>query len=173
MSPEVKDLIDQILLAVLTGILTVGLPMLYRIAKAWADAKIAKAHAEISAIDDQEERARAEAKLRLVEYSFNRLDHIVKNTVDEVAQSFSNQTALTDADKKLRLKTAYARVKSQVPADIQVTLSGVVKDFDRYLITKIEAARYKQKEKSGESRSAESIRFEEAVERAWKKQECK
>jgi hypothetical protein len=172
MSPEVKDLIDQILLAILTGILTVGLPMLYRIAKAWAEAKIAKSRAEIAAITDQEERARAEAKLRLVEYSFSRLDHIVKNTVDEVSQAYSTQTNLSDADKNLRLKTAYARVQKQIPEQTKAILSSAVKDLDRYLITKIEANRFRQKNKAViNDRAAEARKFEEAIKRA--RAECK
>jgi hypothetical protein len=145
-APEVNDLVNKILLTILTGILGFVLPMAYKIFKAWAEAKIAKARAEVSAIADQEERAKAEAKLRLVEYSFTRLDHIVNNTVNQVAQEFTNQTSLTDAEKKERLQKAFARVKRQVPEDLRSNLETVVNDLDKYFVTKIEATRYKQKQ---------------------------
>jgi len=172
LTPEVNDLINKILLAILTGILGYVLPMAYKIFKVWAEAKIAKARAEISAIADQEERARAEAKLRLVEFSFERLDHIVNNTVDQVSQEFTKQSGLTDDEKRQRLKTAFARVKRQVPDDLRETLGSVVKDLDKYFVTKIEAARFKQKRAGAANESAaDRLRFEKQVESSRIKQD--
>ena len=163
-TPEVNDLINKILLAILTGILGYVLPMAYKIFKSWAEAKIAKARAEVAAIADQEERSRAEAKLRLVEYSFTRLDHIVNNTVDQVSQEFTKQTGLTADEKKERLSMAFTRVKRQVPDDLRDNLGSVVKDLDKYFVTKIEAARYKQKKTIENPRAEASRKFLEALE---------
>ena len=165
LTPEVNDLINKILLAILTGIMGYVLPMAYRVFRAWAEAKIAKSRAEVAAISDQEERARAEAKLRLVEYSFERLDHIVNNTVDQVSQQFVKQSGLTDMEKKERLASAFLKVKKQLPEDIKNTLGGVVNDLDKYLITKIEAARFKQKRAGAANESAaDRLIFEKQIE---------
>ena len=107
---------------------------------------MAAGRAKVDQIEDQRLRAKEEAKLRLVEYAFQRLDFIVKNVVAEVAQTSDKQTCLTPDEKRQRLNLALEGVKQQVPRDLEETLKGVVNDFNRYLTTKIEAARFEQKQ---------------------------
>ncbi len=112
-------------------------------------AKIASAEAKVAAIKDDQKRAAAEASLRAVEYAFKRVDHIVSNTVAEIAQTAAVDSNLSADEKKARLELALTRIKHQIPERLTKVLSGVVNDFDRYLITKIEATRFQQKQLKG------------------------
>lgn len=148
LSPEVKGAIDTLLLTVITGITTVVLPLAYRLGKAWITAKIEAEAARVAAVQDERLRAADEARLKLVEYAFKRVDFVVSNTVAEIAQTSETNSGLTVAEKKARLALAYKRVKQQLPQHLIDALSGGVNDLNRYLITKIEADRFEQKQKA-------------------------
>lgn len=155
MDEALQKVLNEFSTTILTLVVTVLVPYGLNMLRTWIKAKIAS-------IEDATIRQR-------VEYALERLDHIVKNTVDEVSQAYAAQTDLTEDDKKLRLRTAYTRIQNQLPAKTKEILSGAVKDLDRYIITKIEANRWKQKQAPGD-RAAESIRFEKAIEKAQERQ---
>jgi hypothetical protein len=126
MSPEINSSIQTIILAVLTLITTVILPWLGKLVIAWFEAKTAKI---------KDDRARAAA-----EFALTRLDHIVTAVVAEINQSRPTGDILTKEQAKELLTRAYNRVKAQATDEIMESVKMVVRDPDRYTITKIEAA---------------------------------
>lgn len=130
-TPELKDLINQVLVAILTVVILPTIPLVYKLGKAFIEAKI-------SAIKDQGVKA-------AVEFAFRRLDFIVANVVAEISQVHPLPPNPTDEDRGKRLNTALMRIREQLVEADEKVLRGSVKDFDRYLTTKVEAARYGQK----------------------------
>jgi ElaB/YqjD/DUF883 family membrane-anchored ribosome-binding protein len=76
------------------------------------------------------------------DYAMQRLDRIVTNVVKEIEQvkSAADKGQLTKEQKKQLLTVAFNRVKAQVHDDVIQAVNQVVKDSDRYIVTKIEAA---------------------------------
>lgn len=127
MTPEINSSIQTIILGVLTLVTTVIIPWMGKLVIAWFEAKTAK-------IKDEGMRAKAE-------FALQRFSHIIDNVVAEINQvKPSGDEKLTKEQAKQLLTAAYNRVKAQVTDDIMETIKTVVKDTDRYTITKIEAA---------------------------------
>lgn len=126
MSPEINSSIQTIIVGVLTLITAVILPCLAKLVIAWFEAKTAK-------IKDEGARAKAE-------FALARFSHIVDNVVAEIQQTRPSGDTLTKEQAKELLTKAYNRVKAQVSDDVMETIKTVIKDPDRYVVTKIEAA---------------------------------
>ena len=126
MSPEITSAIQTAILAILTGITAFVLPTLFKIFKTWGEAKETK-------IRNDERRANED-------FAMLRIDRIVSNVVKEIQQTKVTNKVFTGEDKTNLLKLAFKRVKGQLTDDIVEIFKIVVKEPDRYLITKIEAA---------------------------------
>jgi len=131
----VGDAWNQIITAVLVAIVpiigTIGTYAVILV-RSWLKAKIAK-------IENDELRAAAD-------FAMLRLDRIVTNVVAEIQQTRpTNGTPLTKEEAKALLAKAYGMVKAQVTDDIMEIVKTVVKEPNRYVVTKIEAAVGEQK----------------------------
>jgi hypothetical protein len=131
MSPEVKDIMNQAVIGLFTLIILPSIPLCWKILKAYGDAKIAQ-------IADMKVKA-------AVEFAFERLDHIVTNTVAAIAQVNTKNTGLTKEEGKARRDKAFNYIKAHLTDEDAAVLKTAVKDFDKYLLTKIEATRFFQK----------------------------
>lgn len=89
--------------------------------------------AKISKIKNDELRAAAD-------FAMLRVDRIITNVVKEIQQTRPTGEAITADKARDYLDRAVNMVKCQVTEDILEIVKGVVKDPDRYFITKIEAA---------------------------------
>jgi hypothetical protein len=89
--------------------------------------------AKISKIKNDELRAAAD-------FAMLRLDRIITNVVKEIQQTRPTGETISVDKAKAYLNQAVAMVKSQVTEDIMEVIQGVVKDPERYFVTKIEAA---------------------------------
>ena len=121
--------LDQLVGAVLVALVpVVGVIGAYLVVlvRSYLKSKIAK-------IKSDEVRAAAD-------YAMTRLDRIVTNIVKEIQQTKPTGESVTPEQSKDLLKKAYARVKAQVTDDIMEIVKTAVKDSDRYIVTKIEAA---------------------------------
>jgi hypothetical protein len=126
----VGDAWNQIVTAALVAIVpiigTIGTYAVILV-RSWLKAKIAK-------IKNDELRAAAD-------FAMLRVDRIVTNVVKEIQQSRpTGGETLTKEQAKALLAKAYGMVKAQVTDDIMETVKTVVKEPNRYLVTKIEAA---------------------------------
>ena len=130
-SPEVATLMNQAIAALFTVVIIPAILLGWKVLKAYGDAKIAQ-------IEDMRVKAAAE-------FAFQRLDHIVNNTVAAISQVAPVTRGLTEEDKRSRRAKAIQIILSHLTNEDLAVLKGAVKDFDRYLITKIEATRYFQK----------------------------
>ena len=122
----VADAWNQLLSTIIVGFLIPAVGYAAVLARAWVKSKTAK-------IKNDELRAAAD-------YAMQRLDFIVTNVVKEIQQTKPSGAQLTKEQAKQLLTVAFNRVKAQVTDEIAETISTVVKDPDRYTITKIEAA---------------------------------
>jgi uncharacterized membrane protein YheB (UPF0754 family) len=127
-APAVPDAWNQLLSTIIVGFLIPAVGYAGVLARAWVKSKTAK-------IKNDELRAAAD-------YAMQRLDRIVTNTVKEIEQAKStmDKGPLTKEQKKQLLTIAFNRVKAQVHEDVIQAVNQVVKDSDRYIVTKIEAA---------------------------------
>lgn len=121
----------QIVAAVVSLVILPTIPMIYKLVKTYFEAKI-------SAIEQKGLR-------EMAEFAFKRLDHLVTNVVDEIAQTAAKNTGLTEEEKKYRKNLAVTRVKAQLTPSNENVLQQEVKDLDRYILTKVEATRFFQK----------------------------
>ena len=125
----VGDAWNQIVTAALVAIVpiigTIGTYAVILI-RSWLKAKIAK-------IENDELRAAAD-------FAMLRLDRIVANVVAEIKQTRPTGEQLTKEQAKALLAKAYGMVKAQVTDDIMEIVKTVVKEPNRYVVTKIEAA---------------------------------
>jgi restriction endonuclease Mrr len=124
--PPVADAFNQLLSTIIVAFIIPTIGYAAVLARAWLKAKIDK-------IKNDELRAAAD-------FAMQRMDRIVTNVVKEIQQTKPTAGALTKEQSKQLLTVAYNRVKAQVTDDILETIKTVVKDPDRYTITKIEAA---------------------------------
>ena len=129
--PNIATLGLQIVAALVSVVILPTIPLAYKFLKAYFEAKIA-------AIEDKSKR-------ELVEFAFKRLDFLVCNVVDEIAQTADKNTGLTDEEKKYRKSLAVTRIKNQLTDSNEAVLRDEVKDLDRYILTKVEATRFFQK----------------------------
>lgn len=129
--PSVGTLGVQILAALVSVVIIPTIPLVYKLVRAFFEAKI-------SAIKDKNIRETAE-------FAFKRLDFLVTNTVDEIAQTSEKNTRLSEEEKKYRKALAVSRIKSQLTDSNESVLREEVKDLDRYILTKVEATRFFQK----------------------------
>jgi hypothetical protein len=125
----VGDAWNQIVTAALVAIVpiigTIGTYAVILV-RSWLKAKIAK-------IENDELRAAAD-------FAMLRVDRIVQNVVKEIQQTRPTGEQLTKEQAKQLLTIAYNRVKAQITDDIMEIVKTVVKEPDRYLVTKIEAS---------------------------------
>ena len=121
----------QIIAAIVSLVILPTIPLAYKLVKAFFEAKI-------SAIEQKGLR-------EMAEFAFKRLDHLVTNVVDEIAQTATKNTGLTDEEKKYRKNLAVTRIKAQLTPSNENVLQQEVKDLDRYILTKVEATRFFQK----------------------------
>ena len=125
----VGDAWNQIITAALVAIVpiigTIGTYAVILI-RSWLKAKIAK-------IENDELRAAAD-------FAMLRLDRIVTNVVAEIQQRRPTGEKLTKEQSKALLAKAYGMVKAQVTDDIMDVVKTAVKEPNRYVVTKIEAA---------------------------------
>jgi hypothetical protein len=126
----VNDAWNQIVTAALVAIVpiigTIGTYAVILI-RSWLKAKIAK-------IQNDELRAAAD-------FAMLRVDRIVQNVVKEIQQTRpTDGEPLSKEQAKALLTRAYGMVKAQVTDDIMEIVKTVVKEPNRYLVTKIEAA---------------------------------
>jgi hypothetical protein len=125
--PPVADAWNQLLSTVITVFLIPAVGYGAVLARAWVKSKTEK-------IKNDELRAAAD-------YAMQRLDRIVGNVVKEIQQTKpTDGGSMTPEKAKKLLSIAYGRVKAQVTDDIMETVKTAVKDSDRYIVTKIEAA---------------------------------
>lgn len=129
--PSVGTLGVQILAALVSVVIIPTIPLVYKLVRAFFEAKI-------SAIKDKDLRETAE-------FAFKRLDFLVANTVDEIAQTSEKNTGLSEEEKKYRKALAVTRIKNQLTDSNESILREEVKDLDRYILTKVEATRFFQK----------------------------
>lgn len=129
--PSVGTLGVQILAALVSVVIIPTIPLVYKLVRAFFEAKI-------SAIKDKDLRETAE-------FAFKRLDFLVANTVDEIAQTSDKNTGLSEEEKKYRKALAVTRIKNQLTDSNESILREEVKDLDRYILTKVEATRFFQK----------------------------
>lgn len=129
--PNLGTLALQIIASIVTVVIIPTIPLAYKLVKAFFEAKIA-------AIADKNVR-------ETVEFAFKRLDFLVCNVVDEIAQTADKNTGLTDEEKKYRKSLAVTRIKNQLSDGNETVLRNEVKDLDRYILTKVEATRFFQK----------------------------
>lgn len=134
-TPELKDIINQAIIAIFTLIILPTIPLVYKLVKAFVEAKIAS-------IKDKGVK-------EAVEFAFRRLDFIVQNITKEISQTHPLPPNPTDRDRGARLAAAIKRIKDQLVDADDAVLRNSVKDLDRYLITKVEASRYDQKVAQG------------------------
>jgi hypothetical protein len=125
----VGDAWNQIVTAALVAIVpiigTIGTYAVILI-RSWLKAKISK-------IQNDELRAAAD-------FAMLRIDRIVQNVVKEIQQTRPTGEQLTKEQAKALFTRAYVMVKAQVTDDIMEIVKTVVKEPNRYLVTKIEAA---------------------------------
>ena len=88
---------------------------------------------KIAKIQNDELRAAAD-------FAMLRVDRIVQNVVKEIQQTRATGEPLSKEQAKALLAKAYGMVKAQVTDDIMEIVKTVVKEPNRYLVTKIEAA---------------------------------
>jgi sensor c-di-GMP phosphodiesterase-like protein len=125
--PPVADAWNQLLSTVITVFIIPAVGYGAVLARAWVKSKTDK-------IKNDELRAAAD-------YAMQRLDRIVGNVVKEIQQTKSTDgEPITPEKAKQLLSIAYSRVKAQITDDIMETVKTAVKDSDRYIVTKIEAA---------------------------------
>ena len=129
--PPVADAFNQLLSTIIVAFIIPTIGYAAVLARAWLKAKIDK-------IKNDELRAAAD-------FAMQRMDRIVTNVVKEIQQTKPTGVSLTKEQSKHLLTVAYNRVKAQVTDDILDIIKTVVKDPDRYTITKIEAAVHEQK----------------------------
>lgn len=129
--PSISTLVLQVIAAVVSVVILPTIPLAYKLIRVFFEAKIAAIH---------------DKNLRdMVEFAFKRLDFLVSNVVDEIAQTAEKQTGLTEEEKKYRKSLAVTRIKGQLSDSNAEILQGEVKDLDRYILTKVEATRFFQK----------------------------
>ena len=134
MTPEMLTAIQGIILAILSGlaaIIAVAVPFAIKYFKAFCEAKTAK-------LDGENTRATAE-------FALSRLDHIVNNTVNEIQQTKTTGEPITKEKAKELITLAYNRVKVQMAPEIESVVKTIVKEPNRYIVTKLEAAIWKSK----------------------------
>jgi hypothetical protein len=132
----VGDAWNQIVTAALVAIVpiigTIGTYAVILV-RSWLKAKISK-------IQNDELRAAAD-------FAMLRIDRIVQNVVKEIQQTRpTGGEPLSKEQAKALLTRAYGMVKAQVTDDIMDVVKTVVKEPNRYLVTKIEAAVSETKE---------------------------
>ena len=125
-----NHIVTAALVAIVPIIGTIGTYAVILI-RSWLKAKIAK-------IENDELRAAAD-------FAMLRLDRIVTNVVAEIQQTRAIGEPLTKDQAKALLAKAYGMVKAQVTDDIMEIVKTVVKEPNRYVVTKIEAAVGEQK----------------------------
>ena len=121
-----NQLLSTVILAVLGLLSSTILPYAVILARSWFKAKIAK-------IQNDELRAAAD-------FAMLRVDRIVQNVVREIQQTRPTREPLSKEQAKALLSKAYGMVKAQVTDDIMEIVKTVVKDPNRYIVTKIEAS---------------------------------
>ena len=122
-----NQLLSTVILAVLGLLSSTILPYAVILARSWFKAKIEK-------IKNDELRAAAD-------FAMLRVDRIVQNVVKEIQQTRSTGgEPLTKDQARGLLAKAYGMVKAQVTDDIMEIVKTVVKDPNRYIVTKIEAS---------------------------------
>ena len=121
-----NQLLSTVILAVLGLLSSTILPYAVILARSWFKAKIAK-------IQNDELRAAAD-------FAMLRVDRIVQNVVREIQQTRPTGEPLSKEQAKALLSKAYGMVKAQVTDDIMEIVKTVVKDPNRYIVTKIEAS---------------------------------
>ena len=123
----VADAWNQLLSTVITVFLIPAVSYAAVLARAWVKSKTAK-------IKNDELRAAAD-------YALKRLDFIVTNVVREIEQTKPTSGGkLTKEQAKQLLTVAFNRIKAQVTDEVAETIKEAIKDPDRYIVTKIEAA---------------------------------
>jgi hypothetical protein len=125
-TPAVPDAWNQLLSTIIVTFLIPAVGYAGVLARAWVKSKIAK-------IQNDELRAAAD-------FAMLRMDRIITNVVKEIQQTKPTTGALTKEQAKQLLSVAFNRVKAQVTDDVVEIVKTVVKDPDRYVVTKIEAA---------------------------------
>jgi len=131
LSPEVVTLMNQAIVALFTVVILPMIALLWKVLKTYGDAKIAQ-------IEDMRIKTAAE-------FAFQRLDHIVSNTVAAISQVAPTTRGLTPEDKRARRAKAIKIIRDHITDKDLAVLESSIKDFDGYLVTKIEATRYFQK----------------------------
>jgi hypothetical protein len=123
----VADAWNQLLSTIITVVLIPAVGYAALLARTWILAKNAK-------IKNDELRAAAD-------FAMMRVDRIVQNIVKEIQQTRpTGGEPLTKEQARALLSKAYGMVKAQVTDDIMEIVKTVVKEPDRYLVTKIESA---------------------------------
>ena len=132
LSPEIKDIFNQAVVALFTVVILPCIPMVWKLAKTYFEAKI--------------ELIKNKQVQEAIEFAFQRLDHIVNNTVAEISQVATKSTGLSAEEQTKRRDLAYKRIRAQIADKDYAILQTSVKNIDRYIFTKIESSRYFQKQ---------------------------
>jgi hypothetical protein len=140
MSPEMVTTIQTTMMTAfvaITGVLTMYL-------KSWFETKSLKNQAEKIRIEQEIAQAR-------IEFGLKRMDHIVTNVVGEAEQRKPTGITQTAEENAKILESVKAEVKFQATPEIVAAVASVVRDPDRYVASKIEAAVGKLKREGIES----------------------
>jgi hypothetical protein len=137
MTPETLSTIQTALLTALVGI--IGL--LATFIKTWLEKQNLKNQAEKIKIEQEIAQAKTE-------FGLKRMDHIVTNVVEEAEQKKQSGIQFTPEENAKILESVKAEVKAQATPETISAVASVVKDPDRYVETKIEAAVGKLKRES-------------------------
>ena len=133
MSPETSSTIQTIVISVVLPAIAGIIALVANYVRKWLEVKTAKLETEKARIEADQKRAAAE-------YGLKRLDHIVSNVVGEAEQVKPSGSKPTVTENATRLSAAQDEVKAQVQPEIMAAVATVVKNPEKYITTKIEAA---------------------------------
>jgi hypothetical protein len=133
MTPETSSTIQTIVISVVLPALAGILWWIGKYVCKWFEVKTAK-------LDAEKARIEAEQKQSATEFGLKRLDHIVSNVVAQAEQEKPSGIKPSATENATRLSAAQDEVKAQVQPAIMAAVATVVKDPEKYITTKIEAA---------------------------------
>ena len=126
MDPSLAKALNELAITIVSGIVTVVIPLAYRLVKSYAEAKI-------SHISNTETRA-------ALEFALDRLDATAQTVVTELNQTARPDGRLNAEQAKDALKKAYARISARLPDDVLAVLRKTYGEkLQAVIVGKIEA----------------------------------
>jgi hypothetical protein len=129
MTPELSKALNELAIVLISGITSILIPWAFKIARAYAEAKI-------SSVKSAESRA-------ILTFALERLDNTAKTVVAQLNQRVvvRGEDGKIPADLKDKiLSTAYRAVMERIPADVRATLEVYYADkLQNVVLGKIES----------------------------------